>query len=60
MTCQEAEKILTKQKVFDEFQGRILKFDLSVDEVDTWWYNRYNGQYLAEKLIARLHKCSVR
>jgi hypothetical protein len=57
MTEEEAEKILNKVGTnFDYFKGRVMKIDLSKDEVNTGGYNRDNGPDAAEKAVAELVK----
>lgn len=52
MTIKEAQKILNSgQTDFDYLYGRVMKVDLSNDELDTWLYNRDNGDGAAEKAI---------
>lgn len=53
MTKEEAQKLLdgNPNQYFDYLGGRVLKIDLSKDELDTWLYNRDNGQDAAEKAI---------
>ena len=46
MSKEEARRLLdTGQTDFDYLNGRVMKIDLSRDELDTWGYNRDNGQY---------------
>lgn len=56
MTEAEAEKLLSMGTDFDYLKGRVMKINLSKDEVDTRWYNRDNGSDAAEKAIAELRK----
>lgn len=39
---------------FDYVKGRPLKINLSGDEMDTWLYNRDQGDGAAEKIVAKL------
>jgi hypothetical protein len=39
---------------FDYVKGRPLKIDLSGDEMETWLYNRDQGDGAAEKIVAKL------
>ena len=41
---------------FDYLKGRVMKVDLSGDEVDTWGYNRDNGENAAELVIVELRQ----
>jgi hypothetical protein len=59
MTTQEAQTILDQcgsNLYFDYFKGRVMKIDLSKNEVDTRLYNRDNGQGAAEEAIEKLLK----
>lgn len=51
MTESEAEHILKTQTYFDYLRGRVMKVDLSTDELDTRLYNRDNGPGAAERAI---------
>lgn len=45
MTEAEAQAILDSgQTYFDYLKGRVMKVDLSGDELDPWLYDRENGQ----------------
>ena len=39
---------------FDYLKGRVMKIDLTEDEVDTWGYNRDNGEKAAEIAVEAL------
>ena len=55
MTESEAQSILDSgQTYFDYLKGRVMKIDLSKDEVETWLYNRDNGTDAAENAINEL------
>jgi hypothetical protein len=55
MTVEEAEGLLNGGHTdFDYIKGRVMKVDLSGDELDTWGYDRDNGQGAAELAIAAL------
>lgn len=41
---------------FDYVKGRPLKIDLSGDEMDTYLYNRDQGDGAAERIVAELRK----
>lgn len=57
MTKEQAQQILDEgQTYFDYLQGRVMKIDLSKDELDTRLYNRDNGQNAAEEALAVLSK----
>lgn len=55
MTQDEAMAKLEKTTYFDYLNGRVMKVDLSGDELDPWGYDRDNGQGAAERAIATLH-----
>lgn len=51
----EAQKILDSgQTYFDYHEGRLMKVDLSGDELDTRFYNRDNGEMAAENAISQI------
>jgi hypothetical protein len=55
MSEGEAQSILDYGKTyFDYFNGRVMKIDLSGDELRTDLYNRDNGKDAAEKIICQL------
>jgi hypothetical protein len=56
MTEKEAAMLLKGDSYFDYLKGRVMKIDLSKDNVDTWGYNRDNGTDAAEKAVAELVK----
>ena len=41
---------------FDYVKGRPLKIDITSDEMDTWLYNRDQGDGAAEKIVETLRK----
>lgn len=53
MTTEAAQKCLDDNpgQYFDYLIGRVMKIDLSGDEVDTYLYNRDNGVGAAERAI---------
>jgi len=52
MTEETAQKLLDDgQTYFDYLQGRVMKIDLSKDELRTDLYNRDNGEGSAERVI---------
>jgi hypothetical protein len=51
MTYDEAKELLRIQTYFDYLKGRVMKVDLSTDELRTDLYNRDNGENKAEDLI---------
>jgi hypothetical protein len=55
MTIEKAQKLLdSSQTYFDYVQGRVMKVDLSSDELHTSLYNRDNGECAAEQIISAL------
>lgn len=54
MTNEVAESLLKEQTFFDYLKGRVMKVDLSGDELDTRAYNRDNGEKAAENAIAAI------
>lgn len=56
MTKVEAEELLQADLYFDYLFGRVMKVDLSRDELDIRLYNRDNGPGAAEEAIEELEK----
>ena len=54
MSADEARKLSPNAGYVDYLQGRVMKIDISGDEVDTWLYNRDNGEGAAETAIMSL------
>lgn len=56
MTKEEAQRLLDNNpsKYFDYLKGRVMKVDLSGDELDPWCYDRDNGAGSAEEAIKAL------
>jgi len=54
MTESEAEKLLENDTYFDYLHGKVMKIDLSGDELETWLYDRDNGDGKAESIINAL------
>jgi len=55
MSKEQAEGILKEgHTYFDYLAGRVMKVDLSGDEMDTRLYNRDNGKDAAEKALQPL------
>ena len=53
MTVAQARELLDAgQTYFDYLKGRVMKVDLSGDELDPWLYDRDNGQGAAAAAIA--------
>ena len=56
MDEKEAEKLLETQTYFDYHEGRLMKVDMSKDELRTDLYNRDNGENAAENAIKEAFK----
>jgi len=54
MTVLEAKSLLKEQSYFDYLKGRVMKVDLSGDELNPWGYDRDNGAGAAAAAIASL------
>lgn len=56
MTVEQAREELAKNERghFDYLHGRVMKIDLRGDELETWLYDRDNGQGAAEAIIDAL------
>lgn len=57
MTAEMAQKILDGGVTyFDYLQGRVMKIDLSGNELDPWLFDRDNGVGAAERAISTVRK----
>lgn len=59
MTLDEARNLLVEfgsTAYFDYLRGRVMKISLAGDEVDTWLYNRDNGEGAAEAAIDKVRQ----
>ncbi len=57
MTKEEAQKLLDSgRNYFDYVKGRVMKVNVSGDELSTGLYNRDIGHNAAEEIIAKLRK----
>jgi hypothetical protein len=54
MTVGEARKILSRTTDFDYLKGRVMKVDLSGDKLETWLYDRDNGEGTAERVLSKI------
>lgn len=55
MSYGEAQNIVARGELyFDYLQGRVMKIDISGDEMDSWGYDRDNGQGAAQKVVTAL------
>ena len=58
MTIEEATEILKHTTKFDYLYGRVMKIDLSTNELRTHLYNRDNGENVAEAIIERIRNAT--
>ena len=58
MTIEEATEILKHTTKFDYLYGRVMKIDLSTNELRTLLYNRDNGENVAEAIIERIRNAT--
>ncbi len=56
MAAEQAQENIGEFGYFDYVLGRVMKIDLSGDEVSTGGYNRDNGQGAVEEIIAELRE----
>lgn len=54
MTVEEANIHLKRSSYFDYLKGRVMKIDLTGNNLNTRLYNRDNGEGAAERVIERL------
>lgn len=54
LTHKKASELLRNTTSFDYLNGKVLKIDLSGDELNTFLYNRDNGPNAAENAIQPL------
>ncbi|HVF69887.1 MAG TPA: hypothetical protein VNA13_04975 [Xanthomonadales bacterium] len=54
MSVEEARSLLEQTTYFDYLKGRVMKIDLSGDTLDTWGYDRDNGENAASRVIDTL------
>ncbi len=54
MTREESERLISQSSYFDYVFGRVLKVDLSKDELDPRLYDRDNGPGAAERALKLL------
>lgn len=59
MNEEEALKLLVRQTKFEYLKGRVMKVDLSGDMVESWLYDRDNGQGAMEKIITVLRQTGL-
>lgn len=56
MPIEEARKLVEAVDYFDYVKGRVMKVDISRDEMSTFLYNRDNGEGAAEAVVAKLRE----
>lgn len=56
MSIKEAEETVKNQTYFDYHHGRVMKVDISGDTLETWLYDRDNGNGAAERALSHLMK----
>lgn len=54
MMVEEARQLLERGAYFDYLKGRVMKVDLGGDTLDTWGYDRDNGDGAAAKALESL------
>ena len=54
MSYAEAQQHLASNTYFDYLEGRVMKVDLSGDELNTWGFDRDNGEHAARNAIAEI------
>ena len=52
MTIEDARELLEFTTYFDYLKGRVMKVNLSGDTLDTWLYDRDNGEGAAAAALA--------
>lgn len=57
MTVEEARELLSETTDFDYLKGRVMKVDLSGEELETWLYDRDNGEGAAERALSNVADC---
>lgn len=51
MSLEEAESLLKRSTYFDYLKGRVMKIDLSTNDLDEWDYDRDNGKGAVQSVI---------
>lgn len=54
LNIEEAREAVKEQTRFDYYRGRVMKVDISGDELETWLYDRDNGEGAAERALSSL------
>ncbi len=54
MTEAEASELLKETQQFDYLKGRVMKISLESDELNTWAYDRDNGEGAALRVIEKI------
>ena len=57
MKPEEARELLKEQTYFDYIKGRVMKVNLEGNTLDTWGYDRDNGEGAAQRVIDSLPDC---
>lgn len=58
MTVEQAQELLERTTDFDYLMGRVMKINLGGDTLNTWGYDRDNGEGAAAKAIESLQATS--
>lgn len=59
VTISHCEELLKDYKYFDYLYGRVLKIDLSKDELDERLYDRDNGSGAAQRAIDSIYQMAL-
>lgn len=54
LSKEEANELLKAETYFDYLNGRVMKVDLSGNELDPWLYDCDNGQGAAERALENI------
>ena len=54
MSVEEARILLERTSYFDYIKGRVIKVDLSGNELETWLYDRDNGDGAAARVLSQV------
>lgn len=54
LSYEEAKQLLEKTTYFDYLYGKVLKVDLSKDELEEWLYDRDNGQGMVQSIVDKI------
>lgn len=56
MKKEQAENLLEQTTYFDYLQGRVMKVDLSGNDLNPWLYDRDNGEGAAQRALDLIGK----